>query len=89
MKEHSTEQGVRLFDAVRKFIDKRKAEMDFDDLMVGHSYFFVDSDEQLELRWQYEIKPLLNEYIKDGLLNATTIKTDITATGFVGEGDAE
>ena len=89
VKEHSTEQGVRLFDAVRKFIDKRKAEMDFDDLMVGHSYFFVDSDEQLELRWQYEIKPLLNEYIKDGLLNATTIKTDITATGFVGEGDAE
>ena len=49
----------------------------------------VDSDEQLEMRWQYEIKPLLNEYIKDGLLNATTIKTDVTATGFVGERDAE
>lgn len=88
VEQHSTEQGVRLYDAVRRFIDKRKAEMDFEDLMVGHSYFFVKSDEQLEMRWQYEIKPLLNEYIKDGLLNATTIKTDVTVVGFVGEGDA-
>ncbi|MBR7068426.1 MAG: AAA family ATPase [Bacteroidales bacterium] len=88
VEQHSTEQGVRLYDAVRKFIEKSKAEMDFEDLMVGHSYFFVDSDEMLEMRWQYEIKPLLNEYIKDGLLNATTIKTDVTVVGFVGEGDA-
>lgn len=89
VEQHSTEQAVRLYDAVRKFIDKRKAEMDFDDLMVGHSYFFVDSDEALEMRWQYEIKPLLNEYIKDGLLNAETTKTDVTVARFVGEGDAE
>lgn len=88
VEQHSTEQGVRLYDAVRKFIEKSKAEMDFEDLMVGHSYFFADSDEMLEMRWQYEIKPLLNEYIKDGLLNAETIKTDVTATGFVGEEDA-
>ena len=89
VEQHSTEQAVRLYDAVRKFIEKSKAEMDFEDLMVGHSYFFVksdehvDSDEQLEMRWQYEIKPLLNEYIKDGLLNAETIKTDVTVAGFV------
>ncbi len=95
VEQHSTEQSVRLYDAVRRFIDKNKPEMDFEDLMVGHSYFFVksdehvDSDEQLEMRWQYEIKPLLNEYIKDGLLNAETIKTDVTVAGFVGEGDAE
>lgn len=85
VKQHSTEQGVQLFDAVCAFVKDKKIEMDFEDLMVGHSYFFVKSDEQLEMRWQYEIKPLLNEYIKDGLLNATTIKTDVTATGFVGE----
>ena len=85
VEQHSTEQGVRLYDAVCAFVKDKKIEMDFEDLMVGHSYFFVDSDEELEMRWQYEIKPLLNEYIKDGLLNATTIKTDVTATGFVGE----
>lgn len=82
VKQHSTEQAVQLFDAVQKFIKEKKVEMDFEDLMVGHSYFFVDSNEQLEMRWQYEIKPLLNEYIKDGLLNAKTIGGKMTVEEF-------
>lgn len=84
---HSTAQAVQLFDAVQKFIKEKKVEMDFEDLMVGHSYFFVDSDEQLEMRWQYEIKPLLNEYIKDGLLNAETIRGNVEE--FVEKWDSE
>ena len=40
--------------------------MDIDDLMVGHSYFMA-SDGELPLKWEYEIYPLLNEYYKDGI----------------------
>lgn len=42
--------------------------MDFEDLMVGHSYF-MNNGTPLEQRWEYEILPLLNEYFKDGILS--------------------
>ena len=43
----------------------------FDDLMVGESYFMADSKENLDLKWNYEVIPLLEEYQKDGLLKPT------------------
>ncbi len=51
------------------FIAKHKA-MDFDleDLKVGHSYFMAESLEALQLKMRYEVIPLLQEYIKDGIL---------------------
>ncbi len=39
------------------------------DVQLGHSYFLVKSEEELAMKLEYEIKPLLNEYIKDGILN--------------------
>lgn len=39
------------------------------DVMLGHSYFLAASNEQLELKYRYEILPILNEYIRDGILN--------------------
>lgn len=41
--------------------------MDYEDLMVGHSYFMYKEEESLEQRWKFEILPLLNEYYKDGI----------------------
>ena len=38
------------------------------DVQIGHSYFIVKDDSELSTKWQYEIKPILNEYIKDGIL---------------------
>ena len=38
------------------------------DVQIGHSYFIVKDDSELATKWQYEIKPILNEYIKDGIL---------------------
>jgi hypothetical protein len=73
-----------LFDAVESFIKKHKIDMDFEDLMVGHSYFFAKDEYELELKWQYEILPLLNEYIKDGIINAKAINSDMTVADFVG-----
>ncbi|MCF6364916.1 MAG: AAA family ATPase [Bacteroidales bacterium] len=37
------------------------------DVMVGHSYF-MGEEKNLNMRLEYEIKPILNEYLKDGVL---------------------
>lgn len=38
---------------------------------IGHSYFLAQSNEELALKLNYEIKPILNEYVKDGVLLET------------------
>ncbi|MGN6396680.1 MAG: AAA family ATPase [Mucilaginibacter sp.] len=38
------------------------------DLMLGHSYFMCNDTAQLRLKFQYEIWPLLEEYVRDGIL---------------------
>jgi hypothetical protein len=42
------------------------------DIILGHSYFLSESDEQLQLKLEFEIKPILREYIKDGILLETS-----------------
>lgn len=83
VEQNSILEAATLFDAVESFIKKHKIDMDFEDLMVGHSYFFAKDEYELELKWQYEILPLLNEYIKDGIINAKTIDNDIIVEMFV------
>ncbi|MBR5434254.1 MAG: AAA family ATPase [Bacteroidales bacterium] len=62
---------VQLFDAVFAFLndEKKHPDMDIDDLMVGHSYFMADNDNELRLKLEYEIIPLIWEYCKDGIIN--------------------
>ena len=43
-------------------------DLEMDELMVGHSYFMASSAEELRLKLDYEIIPLIKEYEKDGLL---------------------
>ena len=71
-------KSSKLFDSVSNFIERNKADddMDFADLMVGHSYFLVKGEEQLRQKWQYEILPLLIEYYKDGLLKSSPLKNN-------------
>ena len=83
VKQNSIQLAVELFEAVESFIKKHKIDMDFEDLMVGHSYFFASDENELELKWQYEILPLLNEYIKDGIVNAKAINSDVTVADFL------
>ena len=85
VEQNSILEAATLFDAVESFIKKHQIDMDFEDLMVGHSYFFAKDEYELELKWQYEILPLLNEYIKDGIINAKPISSDLTIADFVGE----
>lgn len=65
--------ALGLFEDIRKFIANPKhlcGDMSIDDLMVGHSYFMAESEDELHDKVEYEILPLINEYINDGILNA-------------------
>lgn len=68
----SSEKALKLFDAVQTFIEKNhENELDIEDLKIGHSYFLVgknDNGAKLEIKWKYEILPLLREYYKDGII---------------------
>ncbi|MBE0392687.1 AAA family ATPase [Flavobacterium sp. PL002] len=43
------------------------------DVQLGHSYFLVENEKQLELKLEFEIKPLLNEYVRDGILEESAL----------------
>lgn len=61
------EEAKKLYLAVQNYIKQSAVDMDYEDLMVGHSYFMYKEEESLEQRWKFEILPLLNEYYKDGI----------------------
>jgi 5-methylcytosine-specific restriction protein B len=64
-------EAIARFEKVWNFLnakDNRSNDMEFEDLMVGHSYFIAETLDELNLKWKYEVIPLLKEYQKDGLL---------------------
>ncbi|MCR5659659.1 MAG: AAA family ATPase [Bacteroidales bacterium] len=83
VKQYSVPDAVELYESVESFLNKNRLDMDLDDLMVGHSYFFAKDENELALKWQYEILPLLNEYIKDNIINAKTISSNMSFADFV------
>lgn len=65
------EKACQLFDRIKEFLEDEKSDMDIDDLMAGHSYFMAEDKIQLEMKLNYEIIPLIAEYVKDGIICAT------------------
>lgn len=62
-------KALELFEGINDYIKVKKSpELDLEDLMVGHSYFMSKSIDELKLKLEYEIIPLLKEYEKDGLI---------------------
>lgn len=45
------------------------AEFRPEDVWLGHSYFIKKKDATMDMRLDYEIRPILLEYIKDGVLH--------------------
>lgn len=78
IEKHYTEptlksQALALFDDIEKFIkEKQCGDLGIDDLMVGHSYFMSASKEELKDKMEYEVLPLIAEYINDGILNVSS-----------------
>ena len=74
--------ALALFEDIKKFIENPKhlcGDMSIDDLMIGHSYFMAESEDELRDKVEYEIIPLINEYICDGILN---VKNEEKKTAF-------
>ena len=73
VKGQAGEIGEKAVEYYRKVYEHLKqypsGDIDLDDLMIGHSYFIADSISSLELKWKYEVLPLLDEYYKDGLIS--------------------
>jgi 5-methylcytosine-specific restriction protein B len=66
--------ALALFDDIQKFISNPQhlcGDFSIDDLMVGHSYFMAQDKTELMAKIRYEVIPLINEYINDGILNVT------------------
>lgn len=63
-------KAKELFKKVSELFDEEFLAPDFKkkEVHLGHSYFLVDSDDELKSRLQYKIMPILEEYVKDGLL---------------------
>ena len=66
---------TELFNAVQSLFDNNtwlSEEFDKRDVAIGHSYFITNADPEKgvsrEMRIKYEIRPLLEEYVKDGVL---------------------
>ena len=65
------DKAINLFDEIKNLIDKNiNEEFEADDIMIGHSYFMAQNFEELQNKLEYEIKPLLLEYCKDGILKS-------------------
>lgn len=39
-----------------------------EDVWIGHSYFIAENENDLKIKLKYEVKPILKEYLKDGIL---------------------
>lgn len=68
-------KAQRLFDEVEQiFTDFLSPEFSKDEVMLGHSYFLEKEDKYLKIKLEFEIKPILKEYIKDGVLAEAAIE---------------
>lgn len=71
-------KAKELFVAVSKFFNEERSadkpiylQSDFKakDVQLGHSYFLANTISELNMKLEFEIKPILFEYIKDGVLS--------------------
>lgn len=71
-------KAATLFDRIAELFnsDNLNSEYYKDDVQIGHTYFLVSSEEQLYLRFRYQILPILREYYKDGMFQFETPETD-------------
>lgn len=78
------EKAAALFDRVAELFDPSNLNTEYyrDDVQIGHTYFLVSSEEQLYLRFRYQILPILREYHKDGMFQFERPDTD--ADGWYG-----
>ena len=68
------QSALEQFDSVAQLFapDKLSADYRADDVQIGHTYFFAKTDSQLRSKFRYQVLPLLQEYLADGILRRET-----------------
>ncbi|MEA1979747.1 MAG: AAA family ATPase [candidate division Zixibacteria bacterium] len=68
--ENTRKYAISLYENVEKLFKEEFLSPDFhkEDVMIGHSYFLAKNVQELSMKLEYEIKPILKEYVKDGVL---------------------
>lgn len=58
-----------LYTRIRNLVkDHLNEDFLLDDVMIGHSYFLAATEDDYKLNLDYKIRPLLEEYLRDGIL---------------------
>lgn len=71
------DKAINLFNKVKELIKENiNEEFEANYIMIGHSYFMAKNFEELQNKLEYEIKPLLLEYFKDGILKSNKYLKD-------------
>lgn len=68
--------GNSLYKVVEDLFTEKYVSPEFNiqDIKIGHSYFIAKDDNDLKRKLEYQVKPLLKEYVKDGVLNENTLE---------------
>ena len=69
-------EGVLFAKVTNLFNTNLSPEFKKEEVQLGHSYF-ITKNTPINIRWKYEIKPILFEYVKDGILVGEGIETTI------------
>ena len=79
------EKATKLFDSIANLFNVENINSDYyrDDVQIGHTYFLVDTEEKLFLRFKYQIIPILKEYYKDGIFQFEEQTTDDGFSGLI------
>ncbi|GKU24330.1 hypothetical protein CFOLD11_11560 [Clostridium folliculivorans] len=77
------EKASKLFDQVKNVFDEDYLNPEYrkEDVQIGHTYFLVDDINKLQMRFEYQIIPILKEYYKDGIIS---FDVELSYTGFEG-----
>jgi MoxR-like ATPase len=72
------EKAKKLYEKTMKLFEKDYVSPEFysnvEDIKIGHSYFIAENEGKLKNKFEYQVKPLLLEYVKDGILNENATK---------------
>ena len=69
-------EGTLFAKVTNLFNTNLSSEFKKEEVQLGHSYF-ITKNTSIRIRWEYEIKPILLEYVKDGILVGEGIETTI------------
>ncbi len=71
LEKQGSSLALRIFDRLTEVFVEHSPE-DGIDLLPGHAYFLGSDDTVLRHRFRYELLPLLDDYLKQGVLGAAT-----------------